>query len=57
MSKIEKAIQNVMINNAMMDKHPRIIMNGAGMFICGSEIMYPIDGIPARFFSRVRIRK
>ena len=57
MSKLENAFHKIQINHALMSKHPRIIMNAAGTFICGNELMVPVDGIPARFFSRVRIRK
>lgn len=57
MNKLENTFHKIQINHALMSKHPRIIMNGAGMFISGAEMMVPIDGIPASFFSRVRIRK
>lgn len=58
MSKIKKAINELNATCIMAEsKHPRIIMNGAGMFLCGSGMMIPVDGIPAAFFGRVRICK
>lgn len=57
MSKLEKTFHEIQINHVMMSKHPRIILNAAGMFLCGAGLTVPVDGIPAGFFSRVRIRK
>ena len=54
---LRETIRRVNANLALSTKHPRIIMNAAGTFIYGNELMVPVDGIPASFFSRVRIRK
>jgi hypothetical protein len=54
---MKKAFRKINLNSVMDSKHPRIIMNAAGMFACGDSRMVPIDGIPASFFNRVSIRK
>lgn len=54
---MKKAFRKMALNCVMASNHPRIIMNAAGMFACGGSMMVPVDGIPASFFSRVRIRK
>lgn len=58
MSKIEKAMNELNATCIMAEaKHPSIIMNGAGMSLCGSGMMIPVDGIPAIFFNRIHIRR
>lgn len=54
---LRETIRRANANIALSAKHPRIIMNAAGMFVCGNELMVPVEGIPASFFSHVRIRK
>ena len=54
---MKKVFQKMALNYVMVSNHQRIIMNAAGMFVCGNELMAHIDSIPASFFNRVRIRK
>lgn len=54
---LRETIRRANASLALSARHPHIIMNAAGTFICGNELMVTVDGIPASFFNRVRIRK